>query len=81
MAFGALLILFGNIRNVGASILTSADILSLVASFITQKSLRNLADGLQLIFNQLIENNDWVVIEKEMEPIEDVNLFYVVIKI
>lgn len=81
VAFGAALLLFESVRNVGASILTSAGILSLIAGFAIQRPLRNLVDSLQIIFNQLIKINDLVIVEKEVGSIEEINLYYVVIKI
>ncbi len=83
IAVGATLILFESVRNLGASILTSAGILSLIAGLAIQRPLRNLVDSLQIIFNQLIKINDVIIIEKvEKEPgtIEEINLYYVVIK-
>jgi len=81
ISLGSMLLLFETVKNFGASILTSAGIISLISALAIQRPLRNLADSLQIIFNRLIKINDTVLIENEFGTIEEINLYYVVIRI
>jgi small-conductance mechanosensitive channel len=81
ISLGSMLLLFETVKNFGASILTSAGVLGVVSALAIQRPLRNLADSLQIIFNRLIKINDIVLIENELGTIEEINLYYVVIKI
>jgi small-conductance mechanosensitive channel len=81
VSVGSILLLFENVRNFGAGLLTSAGILAVVGTFAVKKPLENLADSLQIVFNKLIKINDIVVIEKEFGTIEEINLSCVVVKI
>lgn len=81
VSFGSAMLLFETVKHFGASILTSAGILSVISAFAIQRPLRNLADSVQIIFNKLIKINDSVLIENQFGMIEEINLYYVVIRI
>jgi small-conductance mechanosensitive channel len=81
VSVGASLLLFENVRNLGTSILTSAGVISVVIAFTIQKPLQTLGDSLPIIFNQLIKINDYLVVEGEFGQVEEINLYYVIIKI
>lgn len=68
-------------RKLGATILTSAGVIGIIAGVAAQKSIANLITGFQIAFTQPIKIDDQVVIEGEFGTVEDITLTYVVIKI
>jgi small-conductance mechanosensitive channel len=67
--------------EVGASLLASAGIASIVLGFAAQKSLGNLLSGIQIAFTQPLRIDDVVVVEHEWGKIEEINLTYIVVKL
>ncbi|WP_324652363.1 mechanosensitive ion channel family protein [Georgenia sp. H159] len=80
---GAALVLltFPGVERVGATILASAGLLSVVAGIAAQSSLSNLFAGLQLAFTDAIRIGDIVEVDGTWSTIEDITLSYVVLSI
>lgn len=78
---GAILMLFDNVRALGASVLTTAGIFGLVLTFAAQRSLGNIFSGLEIALAQPIKIGDSVVIENEFGVVEEINFRSVVIKL
>lgn len=78
---GAILVLFDNVRTLGASVLTTAGIMGLVFSFAAQRSLVSLFSGLEIALTQPIKIGDKVLIENEYGTIEEINFRNVVVKL
>ncbi len=78
---GAVLLTFPQVKQLGAGVLASAGLLSVVAGFAAQTSLANLFAGIQLAFSAAIRIGDVVVVEDEYGRIEDITLTYVVVRI
>lgn len=68
-------------RQLGVSILASAGIAGIAVGIAAQPVLSNLIAGLQIAFTQPIRIDDAVVVEDEWGWIEEIGLFYVVIRI
>lgn len=81
IVFAAILMVFDNVKNFGAGILTTAGILSAVGAFASQQSLSKLITGLQMAFMQPIRINDWVIIDGQTGTVEEMSISYVVIKL
>ncbi|HAF87976.1 MAG: mechanosensitive ion channel protein MscS [Legionellaceae bacterium] len=78
---GACLMLFDNVRALGASVLTTAGVIGLVFTFAAQRSLTSLFSGLEIALTQPIKLGDTVIIENELGVIEEINFRNVVIKL
>lgn len=78
---GAILMLFDNVRALGASVLTTAGIFGLVITFTAQRSLGSIFSGLEIALTQPIKIGDTVVVENEHGIIEEINFRSVVIKL
>lgn len=81
VSFSLLLLNFQGSRRLGASVLTSAGIVSVVVGFAAQKSLGNLLAGIQIAFTQQIRLDDAVVVENEWGRVEEINLTNVVVRL
>jgi len=68
-------------RQLGVSVLASAGIAGIAVGLAAQPVLSNLISGLQIAFTQPIRIDDAVVVENEWGWIEEIGLFYVVIRI
>ncbi len=77
----AMLLSFDGARRIGASLIASAGIASVVIGFAAQKSLANLIAGFQIAFTQPLRIDDAVVVEKESGRVEEITLTHVVIKL
>lgn len=75
------LMTFHAARQIGASLIASAGLASVVIGFAAQKSLSNLIAGFQIAFTQPIRIDDVVIVEKEWGRVEEITLTYVVVKI
>jgi small-conductance mechanosensitive channel len=71
---------FDQVRTLGASLLASAGIISVVAGIAAQSSLANLFAGLQIAFSSPIRYDDVVVVEGQWGRVEDITLTYVVVR-
>ncbi|CAM3413510.1 mechanosensitive ion channel family protein [Occultella aeris] len=80
---GAALVLltFPGVERVGATILASAGVLSVVIGIAAQASLGNVLAGLQLAFTDAIRIGDVVEVDGTWSTIEDITLSYVVVSI
>ncbi|MDR5698748.1 mechanosensitive ion channel family protein [Agromyces aerolatus] len=81
IAVGVILFTFESVRALGASVLASAGIASIVAGLAAQSVLANLFAGIQLAFSDAIRVDDVVVVEGEWGRIEEITLNYVVVGI
>lgn len=81
LAFAGIMMTFPAARTVGASLLASAGLVSVVAALAAQSSLGNVFAGIQVAFTNRIHIGDVVVVEGEWGRIEDITLAYVVVNI
>jgi small-conductance mechanosensitive channel len=79
--FAAMLMVFDQVRQVGATILASAGVAGIVVGFAAQRSLGMLLAGFQIALTQPIRIDDVVIVEGEWGRIEEITLTYVVINI
>ncbi|MBU6410405.1 MAG: mechanosensitive ion channel family protein [Verrucomicrobia bacterium] len=80
-AVASVLMLFQEVRQIGASLLASAGIVGIVAGVAAQKTLANLIAGFQIALAQPIRLDDVVIAEGEWGRIEEISLTYVVVHI
>jgi small-conductance mechanosensitive channel len=78
---GAALMVFDQVRAFGASILTSAGILGLVAGIAAQRTLQNFFAGLQLAITEPIALGDVIEVENAVGTIEEINLSFVSVRL
>ena len=78
---GAALMVFDEVRAFGASILTSAGILGLVAGIAAQRTLQNVFAGLQLAITQPIALGDVIEVENVVGTIEEINFSFVSVRL
>lgn len=81
VALAAVLLMFGSLRGLGISLLTSAGVAGIIIGISAQKILGNLMAGIQLVLTQPIRLDDVVVIEGEWGKIEEITLTYIVVHI
>lgn len=81
IGFGAALMTFPNVRQIGASLLASAGIAGLVAGIAARPVLGNLIAGLQIALAQPLRLDDVVIIEGEWGRIEEITATYVVARL
>ncbi|BFU43707.1 mechanosensitive ion channel family protein [Krasilnikovia sp. MM14-A1004] len=81
VAFGVALMTFPAVRALGASLLASAGIISVVAAVAAQSTLANVFAGIQLAFSDAIRIDDVVVVEQEWGRIEEITLTYVALQV
>ena len=72
---------FATVRKIGAGLITSAGIASVIIGFAAQRSIANLLAGMQLAFSQPIRVDDVLVLEGEWGRVEEITFTYVVIGI
>ncbi len=75
------LMMFPNVRQIGASLLASAGLAGLVAGIAARPVLASLIAGLQIALTQPIRIDDVVIIQGEWGRIEEITSTYVVVKI
>src|SRR5487761_93560 len=80
-AAACILMLFQQVRHVGASLLASAGIVGIIAGVAGQKTLANLIAGFQIALAQPIRLDDVVIVEGEWGRIEEITLSYVIVHI
>ena len=80
VAVAAVLLLNESVRGLGAGLLASAGLVSVVAGLAMQSTLANLFAGIQLAFTDSIRVGDVVVIEDNFGTVEEITLSTVVIK-
>jgi small-conductance mechanosensitive channel len=77
----SILMLFEQVRHVGASLLASAGIAGIVAGIAAQQTLANLFAGFQIAFAQPLRQGDVVVVEGAWGTIEEITLTFVVVHV
>lgn len=80
-AFAGVLMVFDEVRQVGATMLASAGVAGIVIGFAAQRSLGMLLAGFQIALTQPIRIDDVVIVEGEWGKIEEITLTYVVVAI
>lgn len=83
VVIGAAMVLltFPGVEQIGATILASAGLMSVVIGIAAQSSLGNLFAGLQLAFTDAIRIGDIVEVDGTWATVEDITLSYVVVSI
>lgn len=81
ITLAAALTIIPGVRQIGVSLFASAGIAGIALGLAARPVLSNLIAGLQIAFTQPIRLDDAVVVENEWGWIEEIGLFYVVIKI
>jgi small-conductance mechanosensitive channel len=81
ITLGVVLMTFPGIRALGASVLASAGLVSVIAALAAQSTLGNVFAGLQLAFSDAVRVDDVVVVEGEWGRIEELTLTYVAVQI
>ncbi len=81
IAIGAALFTFNEVRALGASILASAGIISVVAGLAAQSVLANMFAGIQLVYSNALRVDDVIVAEGEWGRVEEITLSYVVLRL
>ncbi len=77
----SILLTFPGVQAVGASVLASAGVVSIVAGLAAQSTLANVFAGIQLSFNEAIRVDDVVIAKGEWGRIEEITLTYIVVHI
>src|SRR5246127_4380206 len=78
---GAALMVFDEVRTFGASLLTSAGIVGLVAGIAAQRTLQNVFAGLQLAMTQPIALGDVIEVENVVGTIEEITFSFVSVRL
>lgn len=81
LGFAGVLLTFPAARTVGASLLASAGLVSVVAGLAAQTTLSNVFAGLQLAFSDSIRVGDIVFYENSYTTVEEITLTYVVLAV
>lgn len=81
IAIAAILLAIPQVRALGAGLLASAGLISVVAALAVQTTLTNVFAGMQLAFTDAIRVGDVVVMDDYYGTIEDITMSYVVLKI
>ncbi len=81
LVLSAVLLTFDNVRELGATLLTSAGVAGIIVGIAAQKSLANLLAGMQIAITQPIKIGDAVIVEGEWGTIEEITLTYVVVMV
>ena len=81
LTVASVLMLFTEVRQVGASLLASEGVVGIIAGIAAQKTIGNLFAGFQIALAQPMRQDDVVVVEGEWGRIEEITLTYVVIHI
>jgi len=81
LAIASVLMLFPEVRHVGASMLASAGIVGIVGGIAAQKTLANFIAGFQIALAQPFRHDDVVIVEEQWGKIEEITLTYVVVRI
>lgn len=79
LAVSGALLTIPEVRALGAGLLASAGLISVVAGLAVQSTLSNVFAGLQIAFTDAIRVDDTVVVETQRGVIEEITLTYVVV--
>lgn len=80
-ALAGALLTFPEFRAIGASLMASAGVLSIIAGLAAQSSLANIFAGMQIAFSDALRVGDLVVFEEQMGSVEEITLTYVVVRV
>jgi hypothetical protein len=81
VTLAVMLMTFPAVRALGAGVLASAGVISVIVALAAQSTLGNLFAGLQLAFNDSVRVDDVVVVENEWGRIEELTLTYVAVQV
>jgi small-conductance mechanosensitive channel len=81
VALGIALFTFPGVRAVGASLLASAGVLSVIVGIAAQSSLANVFAGMTIAFSDMLRIDDAVIVEEEWGWVEEITLTYVVVRL
>ena len=81
LTFIAIIMLFDSMKGLGASLLTTAGVISAIGAFASQQSLGRLFAGLQLAFTQPMRIGDTVVVDNELGQVEEITLSFITVKL
>lgn len=81
LAFGLVLVNFPGAGALGASVLASAGLVSVVTALAAQSTLANIIAGIQIAFSDSVRYDDAVIVEDEWGWIEELTLTYVVVRL
>ncbi len=81
LTFGAILITFDQVRQLGAGLMASAGVAGIVLGFAAQRSIATVVAGIQIAIAQPIRVDDVVIVEGEWGWIEEITLTFVVVRI
>ncbi|GAA1212835.1 mechanosensitive ion channel family protein [Rhodoglobus aureus] len=81
VTIGAILLTLPGAEVLGASVLASAGLISVVAGIAAQSALANVFAGMQLAFSDAIRVDDVVIADGEWGRIEEITLTYIVVSI
>lgn len=79
LAVAAILLTIEQVRALGAGILASAGLMSVVVGLAVQTPLSNVFAGMQVAFTDSIRVGDTIVVEGERGSVEEITLSYVVV--
>ena len=80
-ALASVLLTIPEVRALGAGILASAGLISIVAGLAVQSSLANVFAGVQLAFTDALRIDDTVFVEEQLGTVEEITMTYVVVKV
>lgn len=80
ISLSAILMVFENVRELGASLLASAGVATAIIGFAAQRTLSGLFAGIQIAFTQTVRIDDAVIVEGEFGKIEELTLTYAVLQ-
>ncbi|MGD9895795.1 MAG: mechanosensitive ion channel family protein [Candidatus Methylacidiphilaceae bacterium] len=81
LTFSAVLMLFSEVRHVGASLLASAGVIGVIGGLAAQRTIGNIFAGMQIAWTQPVRLGDVVVVEGQWGTIEEITLTYVVVAV
>ncbi|WP_238581648.1 mechanosensitive ion channel family protein [Demequina aestuarii] len=81
IGIGAVMLTFDSVRALGASVLASAGLVSIVAGLAAQSLLANMFAGIQLVFSDALRVDDVIVAEGEWGRVGEITLSYVVLEL
>jgi small-conductance mechanosensitive channel len=76
----AILLVFPDLRTLGASMLASAGVIGIIAGVAAQSMLGNLFAGLQIAFGDSVRIGDTVVVDGEWGTVEEISLAFLTVR-
>ncbi|MDT0346506.1 mechanosensitive ion channel family protein [Streptomyces litchfieldiae] len=76
-----MLLVFPDLRALGASMLASAGVIGIIAGVAAQSMLSNLFAGLQVAFGDSVRIGDTVVVDGEWGTVEEISLAFLTVRI